>query len=327
MRIGWLPCYGAGMDDKATVLFHSGRAAWLRNDLSSAISNLRAALVLAPGNAGIEVALGAALLKVGELQEGFPLFDRWRVLRPSAPALPYPRWRGQMAAGKRILVWSEHGFGDQIQWARYAVALKKAGAVVTWLCPRPLAALIADLGITPLPDDQSVRLNDFDFYCPSSSLPLGFGLAMENLDGSPYLVRPPADVRGRVGIMTAGNPDNIEGRPRALGPDDTARLLAIPGALSLAPADTGARDFRETAAIMAGLDLVITVDTAVAHLAGGLGVPALVLLPYVADWRWFMGRSDSPWYSSVRLLRQGPEQSWAPVVDHAVTNVPFDVKV
>jgi Glycosyltransferase family 9 (heptosyltransferase) len=280
---------------------------------------LRSALGLAPGTPAIEVALGAALLKAGHLREGLPLFDRWRVLRPSAPALPYPRWRGEAPAGKRILVWSEHGFGDQIQWARYALALVRAGAVVTWLCPRALAALLADLGISTLPDDQSVKLNDFDYYCPSSTLPLYFDLTLETLDGSPYLVRPEPDRRGgSIGVMTAGNRNNIEGRPRALAADQAARLLALPNAINLAPEATGARDFRETAAIMAALDMVITVDTAVAHLAGALGVPTIVLLPFVADWRWFADRLDSPWYASVRLVRQERDLNWEHAVDRAL---------
>lgn len=256
------------MDARATELFDAGRQAWLRNDLSKATTLLRDARSAAPGNAAIEAALGAALLKSGDLKEGLPLFDRWRTLRPSAPALPYPRWRGQPPAGKRILIWSEHGFGDQIQWARYAILLKEAGALVTWFCPRALATLLDDLGFTTLPNDESVHLNDFDYYCPSSTLPLHFDLTMDTLDGAPYLVRPTPVQRGaRIGVMTAGNPSNIEGRPRALASDQAARLESLQSAISLAPANTGARDFRDTAAIMASLERVITVDTAVAHLA------------------------------------------------------------
>lgn len=307
------------MDARATELFQAGRQAWLQNDIPRATTLLRAALDAAPANAAIEAALGAALLKAGNLKEGFPLFDRWRALRPSAPALPYPRWRGQLPAGKRILIWSEHGFGDQIQWARYAVSLRRAGAIVTWLCPRALASLISDLDITPLPDDQSVTLNDFDYYCPSSTLPLYFNLTLETLDGSPYLVQPPPVYRGaRIGVMTAGNTNNIEGRPRALSPDQAARLEALPNSINLAPQATGARDFRETAGIVASLQVVVTVDTAVAHLSGAMGVPTVVLLPCVSDWRWFTDRLDSPWYDSVKLVRQGPEQDWESVVDRAL---------
>jgi len=214
-------------------------------------------------------------------------------------------------------VWAEHGLGDQIQWARFAVALRKAGATVTWLCPRPLAALLERLGIVPLPDDQSVRLNDFDFYCPASALPLGFQLSVETLDPSPYIPRPEPDRRGaRIGVMTTVNASNVEGRARALDADQASRLLAHPEALNLAPEATGARDFAETSAIIAGL--VVTVDTSVAHLAGSMGVPTLVMLPFVGDWRWFTDRTDSPWYSSVELLRQGPDRAWEPVVDQAL---------
>lgn len=307
------------MDEQASELFHAGRAAWLSDNVAEAIRLLRAALDLAPGNAAIEAGLGAALLKSGDLRTGFPLFDRWRALRPSAPALPYPRWRGQDVAGKRILVWSEHGFGDQIQWARYAVALVKAGASVSWVCPRALASLFSDLGIEALPDDQSITLSGFHYYCPSSALPLGFPLSPETIDGSPYLVKPLPDHRGaRIGVMTTLNTENVEGRSRALDEEHADRLRSIAGSIDLAPDATGAKDFRDTAAIVSALDLVITVDTSVAHLAGGLGVSTIILLPFAADWRWFMERLDSPWYSSVRLVRQGPDLNWETAVDHAL---------
>lgn len=299
-----------------TSLFEAGRGAWLSNDLEGATRNLRAALALAPDNATVRAALGAALLKAGDLSEGLPLFDSWRRLRAAAPQLPFARWRGQPAAGKRILIWSEDGFGDQIQWARFGVALRAAGADVSWLCPRPLASLFEDLGFRALPDDQAVRLDGFDFYCPSSALPLGFGLTVETLDGSPYLVTPAIAARGaRIGVMTQGNVRNVAGAPRALDAEQAARLLALPGAIDLAPEATGARDFRETAAIIAGLDLVITVDTAVAHLSAALGRPTWILLPYVADWRWFMDRDDSPWYRTARLFRQPADGAWAEVVE------------
>jgi hypothetical protein len=308
------------MDEKAAELFHAGRDAWLGDKVAEAIPLLRAALERAPGNAAMEAGLGAALLKSGDLSTGFPLFDRWRALRPSAPALPYPRWSGQDVAGKRVLVWSEHGLGDQMQWARYAVALVRAGASVSWVCPRALASLIADLGIEALPDDQSVTLSGFHYYCPSSALPLGFRLSIEAIDGSPYLIRPRPDHRGaRLGVMTTVNAANVEGRPRALNEEQANRLRSVAGSIDLAPETTGAKDFRDTAAIVSALELVITVDTSVAHLAGGLGIPTVVVLPFAADWRWFIGRLDSPWYSSVRLVRQGPDLDWETVVDRALS--------
>ena len=308
------------MNEAAEVLFQAGRKAWMHNEVPEAIATLRQALSLAPSNAAIRAALGAALLKGGNLQEGFPLFDAWRQLRPSAPALPFPRWQGQEVRGKRLLIWGEHGLGDQIQWARFAVLLRSAGAEVSWLCPRSLATLLADLGITPLPMDESARLDGFDLYCPSSALPLGFALSVDSLDGSPYLMMPPAVSQGsRVGVMTSGNIDNVAGRPRGLPAHQAERLRSLKSAIDLNPSVTGVKDFRETAAIISGLDFVITVDTSVAHLAGGLGVPAIVLLPYVADWRWFMDRNDSPWYSSIQLVRQSASLGWEDVVDAAIS--------
>ena len=311
------------MDTRASEterMFQAGRAAWEEVDLQEAERLLRAAFALSPENVMVGAALGAALLKSGNITEGYPLFDGWRKARSTAaPALPIPRWRGEPVDGRRILIWSEDGFGDQIMWARYARALCEAGADVAWLCPDTLVPLLADIGCTVLPATQSVQLNGFDYYCPSSALPMGFDLSFEQLSGAPYLKAPPADRRGaRIGVMTNANPKNLPGGARSLLPPEGVRLRAIPDSISLDPDNTGAKTFHDTAAIMAGLDLVITVDTSVAHLAGALGVPVWILVPYVGDWRWFNGRDDSPWYDSARLLRQGPDREWGPVLDRVM---------
>ncbi len=298
--------------------FEEGRAAWLRNDLSAAEAALRQALAAAPRNPAVRAALGAVLLKAGQLAEGFLMFDAWRQMPGRAdkvaPTLPFPLWRGQPVDGKRLLVWSEDGFGDQIMYARFVRELAARGAQVTWLCPVPLARLFAEgLGVTVLPGDQPADLS-CDYYCPSSALPLGFPLTFETLPSAPYIDAPAAvPAGGRIGVMTAGNLDNLAGRNRALTPGQASRLRALPGAIDLAPEATGAADFHDTAALIAGLDLVISIDTAVAHLAGAMGKPVWVLVPYVADWRW-PDLEPNPWYPTARLFRQGEDQDWTPVV-------------
>lgn len=307
------------MDD-AETLFQTGRRAWDDNDLATAEPALRRALAAAPDNPAIRTALGAVLLKSGRLVEGFPLFDAWREMPDRqgrvAPRLPFTPWRGEPVAGKRLLVWSEDGFGDQIMHARFVRLLADGGTKVTWLCPPELAPLFAaSLGVDARRSDESVDLT-CDYYCPSGMLPLGFAMTPQTVPGKPWLdVPPPRDLGARIGVMHAGNVQNAPGRPRVLDVEQAQRLLALPGAVDLAPAVTGAKDFLDTAAIIAGLDLVISVDTAVAHLAGAMGKPVWVLLPYVADWRWMAGGETTPWYPTARLFRQGPDRAWAPVVD------------
>jgi hypothetical protein len=245
-------------------------------------------------------ARGAALLRAGRLNEGFALFDGWRADPQNldkAPALPFPLWRGQPVCGKRVLIWSEHGLGDQIMYARFAKVLADQGAEIVWLCPPALARLFRSLGVTVLSSDANHDLR-CDFYCPSSALPLGFDLSPETLPNDPYLTAAARPSGARIGLM----PDASKA-DRSL-PDGIAQaLLRDLGALDLRPASTGARDLQDTADLLAGLDLVITVDTAVAHLSGAMGRPTWILLSDPCDWRWMVGRSDSPWYPSATLFR------------------------
>ncbi|MBS0331803.1 MAG: hypothetical protein JSS35_03470, partial [Proteobacteria bacterium] len=145
------------------------------------------------------------------------------------------------------------------------------------------------------------------------------GLSLEQIPKAPYL-RPPAGAPaegGGVGVLTRGRPEHPNDANRSLGPEAAARLLALPGARSLHPDDTGAADFADTAALIAPLDLVISVDTAVAHLAAAMGKPTWILLPaFMNDWRWMEARSDSPWYPTARLFRQpAMDSGWSPVLD------------
>jgi hypothetical protein len=294
----------------------------LRADLAAAEAGLRRALELEPGRAVTEAALGAALLAQGRFGVGFPLYDAWRRTAArqgkAAPALPIPAWRGEPLSGRRFLIVSEEGYGDQIMFARYAALLRDRGASVTWVCPPPLARLFAEgLNIEAIPATGEVQLAGFDFYSPSSALPVLFGEYGDEPPAQPYLDPPKPVVSPglSVGVVTNGNPNHRQDRFRSLPPELAAQFLALPGAMSLQPEETGARDFHDTAAIIAGLDLVISVDTAVAHLAGALGKPVWVLVyEPQPDWRWMQGRTDSPWYPSARLFRQPQAGDWAGVL-------------
>ena len=161
----------------------------------------------------------------------------------------------------------------------------------------------------------------------SGSLAARLGMTLETVPAGPYIAAPHAwPLLGEglnVGLMTRGNPTHENDANRSLPEDAARRLRDLPvRTFDLDPAATGARDFADTAALLERLDLVISVDTAVAHLAGAMGRPGWVLLPAVeTDWRWLRGRRDSPWYPSLTLYRQGPGEGWGPVIDRVVADL------
>lgn len=255
------------------------------------------------------------LLSNGEYEAGWQWYESRRRLardRVVAPTLSIPEWRGEPV--RSLLVWREQGLGDEIMFARFLSQAALRGMEVTYLCNGALARLFADLPVKVVPLSGAVSLPPSQAWCLLGSLPLKLG--------APFSPPPPLAVKatprrsGRIGVMTAGGPAHINDANRSLPADLGRELLALPGAVSLRPEDTGARDFQDTADIVAGLDLVITVDTSVAHLAGSVRTPTWVLLPSVGqDWRWVRGREDSPWYPSARLFRQAAAGDWREVVD------------
>jgi len=294
--------------------------------LELAEAGYRRALALAPGAAATRRVLGTLLLGQGRFAEGFELFEaRHELPGMGKPALPFPEWRGEPVAGRRLLIWPEQGFGDQIQFARFAPVLKAMGAEVTLVCAPALARLFsASLGVTVVAAEGEVAFEDPDGWVMAGSLAGRLGVTVETIPGEPYLRAPEpraAHQAGlRVGLMARGNPAHANDANRSLPSADAGGLATLPGeVIALDPTATGARDFADTAAIVAGLDLVISVDTAVAHLAGAMGRPCWVLLPAVeTDWRWMRERADSPWYPSMRLFRQRPGEGWGPVVERVL---------
>ena len=269
----------------------------------------------------VQYLLGFVLLARGEYQEGFKRYEARRrvpAFRIATPPIPCPPWRGEPLAGKRLLIWPEQGFGDQIMFSRFALRLADAGARVTMAAPAALARMFAGTPVEILPLAGSLMLSGYDHHVLAGDLPLHCGADLATVPPPwPLKGLAPSSPRG-TGIMTAGDPSHPNDANRSLPPDLAARLLALPGAVSLRPEDTGAGDFQDTADIIAGLERVITVDTAVAHLAGSMGVPTTVLVPNRrTDWRWLQHRTDSPWYPSVTLARQ-PAVGWSEVVERLV---------
>lgn len=302
-----------------------------RGEVNLAELEFRTALALRPDFATARLALADLFLSVGRYQEGWPLLESRIALRPDVvPPGPtgFPEWRGEPLAGKSILVWYEQGFGDQIQMCRFATELKTRGASrVTLCCRPPLAALLAGVegvdAVAPVAQGAIVSVERHDYWSRYFSLPGPLGVTLEALPAKPYL-RAPEDRREQwrgfegVGLCWRSSATGFNAGNKNLTPDDAKRLLDF-GMTSLHPEDTGAKDFADTAAIMERLDLVVTIDTSVAHLAGAMGVPCWTMLPYVrTDWRWLRQRSDSPWYPSMKLYRQSKPRDWTSVLD-AVT--------
>jgi len=271
---------------------------------------LRAGLARAPDSGELKSRLGRMRLREGDFAEGWPLFEA-RAISISAhiqgrPKLPFPEWDGQ--AVRSLLVFTEQGYGDQIQFARYLKLLVDRGVEVTFVGAPDLETLFEPLGARFAPAVRGQPLPRCDAWTMLMSLPHRLWTGLEAVPSAPYL---PASPGGSgVGVMAAGNPNHPRDAERSLPAEAAARLLAIPGAVDLSPEATGARDFRETARIVDGLAEVISVDTAVAHLAGAMGKPTRLLLPYVPDWRWLRDRTDSPWYPSTKLYRQPKRGDW-----------------
>jgi hypothetical protein len=289
---------------------------------------LRRALALEPESANTRFALGGVLLALGAYAEGWPLYDARYAVRggPAKPKLPFPAWAGEPLEGKRLLVWPDEGLGDQIQFMRFVPAIQAAGAVVDLIAYPALARLFAaSLTAEVIPLETRVEHPTPDFWTTLGALPGLAGLTPATGARPPYLRAPPSAVPagGRIGVMTRGNPGHLNDQHRSLPEPVAARLRELPGAISLHPADTGFADMADTAQLIAGLDLVISVDTSVAHLAGALGKPVWVLLARVGlDWRWGVERSDSDWYPSARLFRQRRIGDWTSVIDEVLDALP-----
>ncbi|MBI3789773.1 MAG: tetratricopeptide repeat protein, partial [Gemmatimonadetes bacterium] len=321
-----------------------GAVAFEQGDYDVATACYDTALTLRPDD--IAANWNRALLELlrGDVREGFMRFEHRKRVRlpgqPAAPALPH-EWDGRALDGERVLVLAEQGLGDQLQFARYLPALKALGAShVSVECAPTLAPLLATLPGIDVIVPAGAPLPAADLHARLLGFPLRLGTTLDTIPlAEGYLeapARPVADrVRAlagpRIGLAWAGNPLHTRDRVRSVPFTALAPLLDVEGvrfvslqkgtaaaALALAPhvLDLGPwlDDLADAAAAIAELDLLVTVDSALAHLAGALGVPTWTMLPHVPDWRWRLETSDTPWYDSMRLVRQPARDAWAPVV-------------
>jgi tetratricopeptide (TPR) repeat protein len=304
------------------------------------------ALALEPTSVEANWNLCLLQLLLGDLPAGWERFRQRHAVSPF-PRRPQtkPEWEGQALAGETVLLYKEGGFGDTIQFARYAPLVAERGARVILEVQPALTRLFQTLDGVDLLVKRGPQLPEFDFQSNLADLPRIFGTTLETVPAKPYLSANPVLTRiwrkrlgssgFKVGLVWAGNPGFPDARHKSIPLPQLAPLASCrgikwvslqkgAGASELAAAPDGMRllsfderlvDFAETAAVIENLDLVITIDTAVAHLAGALGRPVWVLLPLVPDWRWLVEREDSPWYPSVRLFRQTELGTWTSVVE------------
>jgi hypothetical protein len=291
-----------------------------------------AGLLLAPGHPRVGYNRAAMRLKAGRFAEGWADFAYRHALPGRPRPLPGRRLGNLDVAGRTVVLQHDEGFGDTLQFIRYAPLLAERGARVICAMPPPLARLIGAVdgvaGVVSPP-----VLAPYDFWCPLLDLPRLFGTTMESIPGGvPYLRADPAKLPpGRkIGLVWSGDKRGLLDRIRRVPVEALEPLRALPGVtwVSLQKDITppgwmldpmpGVADFADTAAIVAGLDLVISADTAVAHLAGGLGKPVILLDRYDNCWRWLSGREDSPWYPALRIVRQETPGDWDGVVRRAV---------
>ncbi len=340
--------------DFADAYTNLGIALQYQGKVENAIIAYNQALTLDSKNPEIYHNRSLAILLSGDLARGFAEYEWRRKANRYRHSYDWcddrPQWCGEYFSGKRLLIFHEQGYGDALQFCRYLPLVKARGGIVQFSAPQPLLRLFGHLsGIDELIEHTPAAIfrTHFDLAVPLLSLPHIFGTTLPTIPSDiPYLTadqhciniwqdkmkRPGSNLR--VGLVWAGNPKNIPWQIRTCGLQAMSPLASISGvtfyslqkgeaAGEAATPPPGMRlidltddidDFADTAALIMNLDLIIAVDTSVAHLAGALGKPVWTLLPAINTWRWLMARNDSPWYPTMRLFRQSAPGDWTGVM-------------
>jgi len=336
--------------DHPEAHFNLGTALRERGQFDEAMAAFRQAIALQPDLPEAHYNFGVALLAQGDFLQGWEEYEwRWKIKDTAFPprAFTRPQWDGGPLEGRTLLLQAEQGIGDTIQFIRYLpLAAQRGGKIVLECHPelqRLFQTMAPDLSIVA----RRQALPRFDLHCPLMSLPRIFSTDLGNIPGTAPYLRADAAAAAiwrerlggprstlKVGLVWAGNPEHTNDRHRSLRLASLAPLADVPdvqfyslqkgaaaaeagappAALELIDVAEDLKDFADSAALIANLDLVIAVDTAIAHLAGAMGKPVWTLLPSFPDWRWLLDRPDSPWYPTMRLFRQPRLMGWAPAI-------------
>jgi tetratricopeptide (TPR) repeat protein len=341
--------------DRVDFLINKGVVTTERRQFAEAFAAYDRALVVEPNNAFVQWNLSLLNLRMGDFKTGWAKYEwRWKV-----PGLPIqersfdrPLWLGaEPIRGKTVLLHSDQGFGDALQFCRYVPLVAAMGASVILEVQESLRELFSGLeGVSKvLAIGQS--LPDFDYHCPLGSLPLAFDTTLDTIPSvTPYISVGSRAERWksrlaplnspRIGLVWSGNPTNGIDRDRSMPLEALLPLLNVEARFvslqkDVRPADRAILDqrndildlgpelenFADTAAVISHLDLVISVDTSVSHLAGALGRPLWILLHHVPCWRYLLDRTDSPWYPTARLFRQSETREWQTVIDQVCSEL------
>jgi tetratricopeptide repeat protein len=308
------------------------------NRPTDAIAAFERAIALRPDFAMAHLNLGVAHLQIGNFERGWPEFEwRLRVTQMNlARNFPQPQWKGENLTGKAILLHGEGGFGDTLQFVRYTELVVPRGGIILLECQPALVPLLRGWPGVSAVIARGEPLPRFDFQIPLLSLPMIFKTELATIPAKvPYLFAPPERVEAwkrklqhdssfKVGLVWAGSGPGLSGTLAMFAPlanipgvrffslqKGSASSQTPPAGMAWSDFTGDLHDFADTAALMECLDLVISIDTSVAHLAGAINKPVWVLLvPSLSDFRWLLGRSDSPWYPSARLFRQTLTGRW-----------------
>jgi tetratricopeptide repeat protein/glycosyl transferase family 9 (putative heptosyltransferase) len=319
--------------------------------LDEAVAHYRGLLGVRPDLTEARWNLGHILLLKGDWEEGFEMAEARRQIPRLLCNRTFarPEWRGEDPGGRTILLHAEQGFGDSIQFFRYARLVRRRGARVILLCQGGLKRLLEGQSGVDEVVAEGDPLPDFDLHCPLLTLPVIFRTTpatvphdVPYIDANPSLVArwasrmEPLGPARKIGLAWAGNPRQADDRTRSMPAEAleplarvrNARFISlqkprpmkgiVPASLDLIDFTDELSDFADTAAVMQNLDLIVTVDTSVSHLAGALGRPVWTMLSKTADWRYLLGREDSPWYPTMRLFRQTELGEWWKVVERIV---------
>ena len=312
-----------------------------------ALANFDKAIANAPDDAFAFFNVAITKLLLGKYKEGWRLYEwRWRRKDLSSETFSKPLWLGhESLTGKTILLHAEQGFGDTIQFCRYAALAAERGATVVLQVQESLASLISTLRHPCCVVPQGQSLPEFDFHCPLMSLPLAFGTtSVDEIPANvPYLYvdaenrrmweqRLGNKSRIRVGLCWSGEPGNPNDKNRSIPAHMLMPLLELNcefhsvqkgikaedaeflKASAIRPHDNQLHGFLDAASLVSEMDVIVCVDTAVAHLSGALGKPTWIMLPFAPDFRWLTEREESPWYPTARLFRQQKVGDWHSVI-------------